>query len=73
MIDYDQVNEASFNSYLKNYSRQLKLDINRMCEPYSTSYNDFSLGEWPDSVVAKIIGYPEQKYNWEYFIKVKND
>jgi hypothetical protein len=41
-----------FDSFLKAYPRPLERDVAGMYEPPLVTYNDFTLGNWPESVVA---------------------
>lgn len=44
--------EDEFIQFIKNYPRPLERDVNQICEPPVVTYNDFTLGNWPESVVA---------------------
>lgn len=46
------VDKEEFDAFLKGYPRPLDRDVVRFCEPPQIQYNDFSLGDWPKSVVA---------------------
>lgn len=47
-----QCSQDEFKAFLKAYPRKLKRDVYFVCEPPSVTYNDFTLGMWPASVVA---------------------
>lgn len=38
--------------FVKSYPRKLVSDVYGACEPPLVTYNDFTLGNWPESVVA---------------------
>jgi hypothetical protein len=42
-----------FEQFILAYPRQLSRDVAQFCEPPVVTYNDFSLGKWPGSVVAR--------------------
>lgn len=44
------VSAEQFNTFIKNYPNKLERDYNRIGE--FMEYNDFSLGNWPESQVA---------------------
>jgi hypothetical protein len=46
------VTYAAFKSYLEAYPRKLERDVFGAYEPPLVTYNDFTLGNWPASVVA---------------------
>jgi hypothetical protein len=46
------VDKKTFESFLKNYPRYLERDVTGIFEPPLVTYNDFTLGVWPESVVA---------------------
>lgn len=50
---FKQVSKEVFESFLNSYPRPLSKDIARMCEPALFTANDFTLGVWPESIVAK--------------------
>jgi hypothetical protein len=47
-----RVSKEEFERFLATYPRKLERDVARMCGPPLVSYNDFTLGNWPQSVVA---------------------
>lgn len=53
MKAFKQVSKEEFESFLTSYPRPLSKNIARMFEPAMFTANDFTLGGWPDSVVAK--------------------
>ena len=70
------VNKAEFQEFISNYPRKLEVDICGICDPPLVSYNDFSIGKWPESIVAKTLKYDddpkgyfyEPEENREYYI-----
>jgi hypothetical protein len=47
------VTKEEFERFIASYPRPLDRDIMRMAEPPVVTYNDFSLGMWPLSIVAQ--------------------
>lgn len=47
-----EVSKEEFLSFVQNYQAPLAMDYCAISEPALITYNDFSLGKWPDSVVA---------------------
>lgn len=48
-----EVTKEAFDAFVANYPRPLERDVVAFCEPARVQYNDFSLGDWPASVVAQ--------------------
>ena len=73
---YKSVSKEEFKQFIDNYPTKLEMDVYAVCEPALITYNDFSLGKWPDSVVARTWLYednPEDHYycapeNRKYYI-----
>lgn len=53
MQEFKQVSEKEFLEFIKNYPNELVMDVTGICEPPMISYNDFKLGDWPESMVAR--------------------
>jgi len=53
------VTREEFERLIDSYPRKLVQDVNGTSEPPFVTYNDFSLGKWPESVVAGH-GLPEE-------------
>lgn len=51
-INLVRVEVSAFNEFLSAYPRPLERDVVRFCDPPLIQYNDFTLGDWPHSVVA---------------------
>ena len=49
------VTQGEFEAFVRDYHRPLERDVYRACDPPYVSYNDLTLGDWPDSVVASYI------------------
>ncbi|PZQ99227.1 MAG: hypothetical protein DI533_00525 [Cereibacter sphaeroides] len=47
-----EVGKDEFDAFLASYPRQLVRDVYGAGEPPMVNYNDFTLGEWPESIVA---------------------
>lgn len=47
--------KAEFQAFLVAYPRPLVRDVFGAFEPPLLTYNDFTLGAWPDSVVASVM------------------
>ncbi len=41
-----------YDAFLASYPRKLDRHLTTICEPLYISYNDFTMGKWPDSIVA---------------------
>ena len=51
---FRQVQKGEFDAFVGAYPVRLEWDVAGMCEPPIGTYNDFQLGAWPESVVAKV-------------------
>ncbi len=49
-----EVTKDEFDAFAKAYPRPLERSVTAICEPPQLSYNDFTLGDWPKSVVASV-------------------
>lgn len=61
--------KVSFNEfieYINNYPYHLTRNITGICEPPLITYNDFSLGNWPDSIVASYYDYSDNPNHYYY-------
>lgn len=73
---WKQVSKEKFELFINSYPCKLSKDICHIVEPPIATFNDFTLGRWPDSIVAKIcmdwLGPNGEKAKgdeyWEYFI-----
>ena len=51
---------AELAAFVEAYPRKLVRDVYGACEPPLVTFNDFTRGDWPASVVAQYHdGYPE--------------
>jgi len=53
MSDFRDCSKKEMIAFIKDYPRQLERDVAGMFEPPLVTFNDFTLGNWPESVVAK--------------------
>ncbi|MNN67777.1 hypothetical protein D3C81_1834330 [compost metagenome] len=51
---YRQVEKEEFEAFVKSYPNELRWDVTGICEPPLGTYNDFTKGNWPESIVAKV-------------------
>ena len=58
-----KVNREEYIKFINEYPRELVRDVYAVFEPPLITYNDFTLGNWPDSIVAK-----EQMYSNDFYI-----
>lgn len=60
MENFTECTEFELKEYIRKYPRELVKDICGTFEPPLVTYNDFTLGKWPNSIVARYFdGYPE--------------
>lgn len=48
-----KVTKAQFDAFLIDYAAGFTVDVCQISEPPTVTYNDFTLGDWPDSIIAK--------------------
>ena len=69
---FTQVSKDDFWLFVKSYPNKLETDVAGMYEPPIQSWNDFTLGKWPESIVAYVNLYDGSEYHRfkhpEYFI-----
>lgn len=58
--EYKKVTKEEFTTFISNFPTELETDIYAVCEPALITYNDFSRGPWPQSIVARTWLYDEQ-------------
>lgn len=68
-----EVTKAEADTYLRAYPNELRKDICGIFEPPCVTYNDFTKGDWPKSVVVSVsldsdYGMPDR-----YFIHDSKD
>jgi hypothetical protein len=51
-MKFDKVNQQQFEEFIKTYPCRLERDVYGAFEPPLVTYNDFTEGNWPESVVA---------------------
>ena len=79
--EYKCVSKNEFLDFLRSYPRKLEVDVCGVSEPALMTYNDFQLGVWPDSVVAKTYIWDNDKKSpfyksedeREYFIVLNHE
>lgn len=49
---FRSVSKEELENFVNSYPRDLETDLNRIVEPWLISFNDWTLGNWPESVVA---------------------
>lgn len=49
---FKEVTKEEFDNFISNYPRPLMYSALTICCPEKGQYNDFTLGNWPESVVA---------------------
>jgi hypothetical protein len=47
------VTRDEFEQFVTTYPRVLERDVARMAEPPVVTFSDFTLGNWPESIVAR--------------------
>jgi hypothetical protein len=52
MRDFKIVNRDEMLEFVSSYNETLERIVNATYEPPLITYNDFTLGNWPESVVA---------------------
>lgn len=53
------VSKEEFLEFIANYPRSLVINTFNACDPPAISYNDYSLGAWPKSIVAMTYEYDD--------------
>lgn len=48
-----RVSKEEFEKFIKSYPRKLSMDVCAIAEPPLITYNDFTLGKFPDCIVAR--------------------
>lgn len=62
--------EAFIKAFIKAYPHPLRLDVAMMYEPPLLTYNDFALGNWPESIVAACsAGYYKAEETTDHMVK----
>ena len=75
MSEWQKVSREEFDRFLKTYPRKLEAACVTVGTPESMTFNDYTLGNWPESVVASYFidgGYDQnQKGPWNWSIKIE--
>jgi len=53
-MEWISVSKEDFDSFISKYQNKLNVDVAQMFDPPIKTYNDFTLGVWPDSAVCYI-------------------
>lgn len=69
-----KVSKEEFYKFVNSYPRKLEYDVTGYFDPPLATFNDFTLGDWPDSIVASYSknDWMENKGDHDYRILVKN-
>ena len=59
------VTHDEFYEFIKNYPRKLDVDVVYFNEPPVKTWNDFTLGKWPKSIVASCRVFSDDPYYTE--------
>lgn len=63
MPDLKECTADELEAFISSYPRELTRDVYAVVEPPLVTFNDFTLGKWPESVVASYsqiyFGQPE--------------
>ena len=54
-MELRQCTKEEFDAFLSAYPRELLPNTHLICEPPMRSFNDSTRGNWPNSMVAKVI------------------
>ena len=65
---FKQVSKEEFATWLNAYPRKLTHNCVGYVEPPMHTYNDFTTGDWPESIVAKMKEGYYSKDDREYFV-----
>lgn len=52
-MKWKPVTEQEMLAAVNSYPAKLVRDVYQVCDPALVTYNDFSLGKWPESVIAR--------------------
>lgn len=78
MSEWKDVTREELDAYVKTYPRRLERNVTRICDPWMVNYNDFTLGNWPESMVARYSegdppndpGYWGPERNWQVMLPI---
>lgn len=56
-----RVTREEYQEFIENYPRELVKHVCAIVEPPLITFNDFTLGDWPDSVVSRTWAYSDIK------------
>lgn len=61
--------KEEFYDFINNYPRKLKKDVNHISEPPTITWNDFTKGDWPESVIATA----QEDWNGDWTYRILDD
>lgn len=61
-----RVSKLEFENFIDAYQNELEFDCCGISDPPLITYNDFSLGKWPDSIVAQTHAYSDDENDYYY-------
>lgn len=70
MSGFRDASKEELDAFIVAYPRPLVKDVSGIWEPPVMAYNDFTKGNWPDSIVATVVlyeSYPKDgkaPYKW---------
>lgn len=62
-----EVSETEFHKFIMSYPVPLERDVVTFCDPPVAQHNDFSLGDWPHSVVA------QRCFNGKFYLREETE
>jgi hypothetical protein len=57
-VDLESCTKAEFDAFIAAYPRELTRKNIMVSDPPTVTFNDATLGGWPESMVASYSGYP---------------
>jgi len=57
-----KVTKEEFDKFIDAYPGKLEVDVSGISEPPTKTWNDFALGNWPESVVAACSVFNDDSY-----------
>lgn len=52
---FREVTEPELHEFVASYPRPLESDVTHICDPPLQTYNDWTLGDWGESIVARVV------------------
>ncbi len=69
LMKWKEVTRDEFYAYIEAYPRPLDVDICGITDPPTVSYDDVTLGNWPESLVAKYFREYEPGETNTYYLR----